>query len=264
MMDGHQWLRSRNVNSAFRSQCIPFYGCQSLWMGSSSRADETIVSWSLDGRPIPAPYQYSGNNGHLFCTEESQTIHSPLLCHDFYRQYNSGLLYQQTRRNTFTLPMHGGMGNSPLVLYCTQILSYSRQIQYIGRPSLEIGQTSQYRMVFGSIGGEFHFSNAQFPQCGFVCDLIQSQTSIVHVCFSSSGQSGLPDRCIINEPDLLPITYKCIRLQLQLLCSFMITDYNYNYIFPEYNQLQLQLQLHCNVIDYNYNYFLVVLCLKKF
>ena len=27
----------------------------------------------------------------------------------------------------------------------------------------------------------------------------------------------------------------------------MITDYNYNYIFPECNQLQLQ--LHCNVID---------------
>ena len=41
----------------------------------------------------------------------------------------------------------------------------------------------------------------------------------------------------------------------------MITDYNYNYIFPECNQLQLQ--LHYNVIDYNYNYFLVVPCLKK-
>ena len=61
--------------------------------------------------------------------------------------------------------------------------------------------------------------------------------------------------------DLLPITYKCIRLQLQLLYNFMITDYNYNYIFPECNQLQLQ--LHCNVIDYNYNYFLLVPCLKK-
>ena len=60
-------------------------------------------------------------------------------------------------------------------------------------------------------------------------------------------------------PELLPITYKWIRLQLQLLCNFMITDYNYNYIFPECNRLQL----HCNVIDYNYNYFLVVPCLKK-
>ena len=60
-------------------------------------------------------------------------------------------------------------------------------------------------------------------------------------------------------PDLLPITYKCIQLQLELLYNFMITDYNYNYIFPECNQLQL----HCNVIDYNYNYFLVVPCLKN-
>ena len=67
---------------------------------------------------------------------------------------------------------------------------------------------------------------------------------------------------LVLPPDLLPITYKCIRLQLQLLCNFMITDYNYNYIFPECNQLQLQ--LHCNVIDYNYNYFLVVPSLKKF
>ena len=68
--------------------------------------------------------------------------------------------------------------------------------------------------------------------------------------------------CFVSVLDLLPITYKCIRLQLQLLCNFMITDYNYNCIFPECNQLQLQ--LHCNVIDYNYNYFLVVPCLKKF
>ena len=32
--------------------------------------------WLLVGRPIPAPYQYSGNDGHLFCTEESHKIHN--------------------------------------------------------------------------------------------------------------------------------------------------------------------------------------------
>ena len=52
-------------------------------------------------------------------------------------------------------------------------------------------------MVFGSIGGELHLSNAQFSQCGFVCDLIQSQTPVV--CISSSRQSSLGNRCIINE-----------------------------------------------------------------
>ena len=42
----------------------------------------------------------------------------------------------------------------------------------------------------------------------------------------------------------------------------MITDYNYNYIFPECNQLQLQ--LHCNVIDYNYNYLWATIYMYAF
>ena len=114
-------------------------------------------------------------------------INTPPLCHDFYLQYNSGLLYQQTRRNTFSQPMRRGMGDPPLVsgTQCRdQSSSYSRQIQYIGRPSFEIGQTSQNRMGFGLIIDQFHFPNAQLSQCGFVCDTIQSQTPIV--CISSS------------------------------------------------------------------------------
>ena len=97
MVDGHQLLHSGNAHSSSRSQCIPFYGCLSLWLGSSSRADETILSWSLVRRPIPAPYQYAGNNGHSFRTEESHK------------------LYQQTRRNTFSQLMCRGMGDPPLV-----------------------------------------------------------------------------------------------------------------------------------------------------
>ena len=77
MVDGHQLLRSGNVHSSFL-----FYGCQSFWMGSSSQADETILSWSLVRRLIPALYQYSGNDGHLFSTEESHKIHTPLLGYD--------------------------------------------------------------------------------------------------------------------------------------------------------------------------------------
>ena len=50
-----------------------------------------------------------------FALKEAKKIHTPLLCYDFYRQYNSGLLYQQTRRNTFSQPMHGGMGDPTLV-----------------------------------------------------------------------------------------------------------------------------------------------------
>ena len=141
------WMDTiRFVHSSSGTQYIPFHGCQSLWMGSSSRAIETILSWLLDRRPIPAPYQYSANYGQLFSTKEIHKIHSLLLCYDHDRQYNSGLLYQQTRRNTFSQPMRRGMENPPLVpgiQYHDQSSSYPRQIQYIGRSSFEIGQASQ-------------------------------------------------------------------------------------------------------------------------
>ena len=50
MVDGHQSLRSGNVHSFSRSQCIPFYGCQSLLMGSSSRVMRLAFHgrWSED------------------------------------------------------------------------------------------------------------------------------------------------------------------------------------------------------------------------
>ena len=39
MVDGLQSLRNRNSYPSPRTQCIPLYGRQSLWMGSSFRAD---------------------------------------------------------------------------------------------------------------------------------------------------------------------------------------------------------------------------------
>ena len=95
--------------------------------------------------------------------------------------------------------MRRGMGDPPLMpgtLYRDQSLSYSRQIQYIGWPSFEIGQISQNRMGFRSISSEFHFPNAQLSRCRFVCDTIKSQTPLV--CISSFGQSRLSDRRIVN------------------------------------------------------------------
>ena len=116
------------------------------------------------------------------------------------QQYIGSTVDQQTRRNIFSQLMHRRMGNPPLMpgtRHYPENLSYPRQIQHSSRPSLEIRQTSQYRMVSGSNGGKLHLSNAQFSQCGFVCDLIQSQTPIV--CISSFGLSSLGNRRIINE-----------------------------------------------------------------
>ena len=110
------------------------------------------------------------------------------------------LLYQQTKWITFLQPIHRGMGDTPLVpgTRCSdQSLSYSRQIQHFGRPTLVVGQTYRNGMGFGSIDCEFHIPNAQLSQCGPVCDMIQSQTPIV--CISSSRQLCPCNRYLLNE-----------------------------------------------------------------
>ena len=47
------------------------YRCQSNWFGSSSGTIVSIISWSLDPRPITTPYQSSRNFGHNTCIETS-------------------------------------------------------------------------------------------------------------------------------------------------------------------------------------------------
>ena len=101
---------------------------------------------------------------------------------------------------------HGGTHSPDLCVEVWEILHWclEHRIRHLaGKLSISadhISRLDSHRMVFGSIGDIFHFSNAQFSQCGFVCDSIQSQTPIV--CISSSGKSSLSDRCIINEMEL--------------------------------------------------------------
>ena len=73
--------------------------------------------------------------------------------------------------------------------------SYPTQIQHLSRPPIQIRQTYQNRVGSGSNSSEFHVPDAQFPECGFVCDTIQSQTPII--CLSSSRQQSASDRCLI-------------------------------------------------------------------
>ena len=62
----------------------------------------------------------------------NKKFYTPFLCHDFYRQHNSGLLYQQARRNPFSQPLCRGMEDPPMMAkttYSRLDSSYPRQIQ---------------------------------------------------------------------------------------------------------------------------------------
>ena len=56
---------------------------------------------------------------------------------------------------------------------------------------------NQNRVGIVSVDSEFNFPNVQLSQSGSVCDTLQSQTSTL--CFPSSGQSSLCNRCILHE-----------------------------------------------------------------
>ena len=168
-------------------------------MGSSFRADNTVLSWSLDRKPIPAPYQYVRNDGHTISTETSQNIYSPFLHHDIHRQHNGGLIYQQTGWHSFPQSLRRSSENTQLVpgtRHSYQSTSHPRQIQHSCRPPLKTRQTYQDRMGSGSNSCEFSIPDAQLPKCGSVCDKIQPQTPII--CLSSTRLQSTSDRCPVH------------------------------------------------------------------
>ena len=199
MVDKPHSIRDRDFNPSSRPQILPLYGCQSLRMGSSFRADNTVLSWSLDRKPIPAPYQYVRNDGHTISTETSQNIYSPFLHHDIHRQHNGGLIYQQTGWHSFPQSLRRSLENTQLVpgtRHSYQSMSHPRQIQHSCRPPLKTRQTYQDRMGSGSNSCEFSIPDAQLPKCGSVCDKIQPQTPII--CLSSTRLQSTSDRCPVH------------------------------------------------------------------
>ena len=199
MVDKPHSIRDRDFNPSSRPQILPLYGCQSLRMGSSFGADNTVLSWSLDRKPIPAPYQYVRNDGHTISTETSQNIYSPFLHHDIHRQHNGGLIYQQTGWHSFPQSLRRSLENTQLVpgtRHSYQSTSHPRQIQHSCRPPLKTRQTYQDRMGSGSNSCEFSIPDAQLPKCGSVCDKIQPQTPII--CLSSTRLQSTSDRCPVH------------------------------------------------------------------
>ena len=199
MVDKPRSIRDRDFYPSSRPRILPLYGCQSLRMGSSFRADNTVLSWSLDRKPIPAPYQYVRNDGHTISTETSQNIYSPFLHHDIHRQHNGGLIYQQTGWHSFPQSLRRSLENTQLVpgtRHSYQSTSHPRQIQHSCRPPLKTRQTYQDRMGSGSNSCEFSIPDAQLPKCGSVCDKIQPQTPII--CLSSTRLQSTSDRCPVH------------------------------------------------------------------
>ena len=108
-------------------------------------------------------------------------MYSPFLCYVFYRQHNSGIIYQEARRNILSQPMRRGMEYPPMVTktsYCRLDSSYIKQIQCFGTYVSTIDRQSN-RVGIGKIDIEFNFQRSKHSNMDLFAIRFQSQTSTI-------------------------------------------------------------------------------------
>ena len=110
MVDEYQSLCNRNFYPPARSKHISLYGRHYGW-----GAHLEPLRLSFHGHWMEDQSKLHINMLEMMATERSHNIYSPFLHHDIYRQHDSGLIYQKTRRNTLSQSMRKGMGDSQLV-----------------------------------------------------------------------------------------------------------------------------------------------------
>ena len=138
-------------------------------------------------------------NSLLFRTEESHKIHTALLCHDFYRQYNSGLLYQQTRRNTFS---HLCVKVWEILHWCLEHGIVIRIRHIPGKFNILVDRLSRLdRLLKTEMALDQSVANSIFKCSNFPMWIRLRHDSISnsHCMYLQYGQPCLSDRHIINE-----------------------------------------------------------------
>ena len=92
------------------------YRRQPVRLGSSCGAGGTSVSWTMDRRPIPAPYQCARDESNFSLSNTSCPQSKELHCIGVNGQHYSGSLYKASGRDSFHRPLRGGVEHPELVL----------------------------------------------------------------------------------------------------------------------------------------------------
>ena len=79
-MNTNQFVQGMSIHPS-DPKTFPFsdtshYGWEFIWN------DESFLSWLRVGRPILAPYQHVGNNGHSFHTDKKKVREKSRECHN--------------------------------------------------------------------------------------------------------------------------------------------------------------------------------------
>ena len=162
-----------------------FHGCEPLRMGSPSRTGRTAVSWSLDSRPISSSYQCFRDESNIASSKTMSPICLQFNSDDCHRQLFGSFVSEERRGHPFSISVHGGMGDTPVVQSERNKSSgetYTRKIEHFSRPVKSSFQTNFDRMVSGSDDLQLDSVDDGLSKHRSVCDT--SQQEVTNLCVS--------------------------------------------------------------------------------
>ena len=171
------------------------YRCQPVRLGSPCGAGGTSVSWSMDGRPIPAPHQCVRDESNFSLSIMSNSQGKELHCTDFNGQHYSGGLYKASGRDSFHRTLRRGAERPEFVLKSQHTAvseAHTGQVQHSSRPDVQNRQTDLYRVV-----PESGNSKQNFPDHGLSINRPVRHTSepqAAILCVTHTGSEGAINR----------------------------------------------------------------------
>ena len=118
------------------------YRRQPARLGSSCGTGGTSVSWTMDRRPIPAPYQCARDESNFSLSNTSGQQGKEFHCIGVKGQHYSGSLYKASGRDSFHSFLRGGVEHPELVL-SSQHTAVSKEhtvkVQHSSGPNVKNG-----------------------------------------------------------------------------------------------------------------------------
>ena len=175
------------------------YRCQPVRLGSSYGTGGTSVSWTMDRRPIPAPYQCARDESNFSLSNMSDPQGKERHCIGVNDQHYSGSLYKASGRDSFHSSLRGGVEHPELVLssqHSAVSEAHTGQVQHSSGSDVQNGQTDSNRVV-----PESGNSKQDFPDHGLsinrpVCHTSEPQAATI--CVTHTGSEGAINRCHLD------------------------------------------------------------------
>ena len=142
-------------------------------MESPSRTGRTAVSWRLDSRQISSSYQCFIDESNITSSKTMSPICLQFNSDGCHRQIFGSFVSEERRGHPFSISVHGGMGDTPVVQSERNKSSgetYTRKIEHFSRPVKSSFQTNFDRMVSGSDDLQLDSDDDGLSKHRSVCD----------------------------------------------------------------------------------------------